>query len=63
MFVSTHDDIEKVQMEIHQSEIDLEINLQSWNEELLEHTNKINNIRKEIEHMLKEIARLNDCDT
>lgn len=60
-FVSTHDDIEKVQMEIHQSEIELEIYLQSWNAELLEHNNKISNLRKEIETVLKEISQLSDC--
>lgn len=60
-FVSTYDDIEKIQMEIHQSEIELEIYLQSWNAELLEHNNKVNNLRKEIETVLKEIAQLSEC--
>lgn len=61
-FISTHDDIEKVQMEIHQSEIELELYLQSWNAELLEHNNKVNNLRNEIETLLKEIAQLNQCN-
>lgn len=61
MFVSTHDDIEKVQMEIHQSEIELEIYSESWNAELLEHNSKINNLRNEIEKILIETAQLNEC--
>lgn len=55
-FISTHDDIETTQIEIHKSEIELEINQQSWNEELLRYNDKIQNLRKEIETALKEMA-------
>jgi len=61
-FVSTHDDIEKVQMEVHQIEIEFEIYLQSWNVELVEHNNKTSNLRKEIETVLKDIASLNESE-
>lgn len=59
VFVSAHNDIEKVQMEVHKSEIDLEIYLRSWNQELIEYNNINTNLRKEIEALLKEIGRLN----
>jgi chromosome segregation ATPase len=62
MFVSTHDDIEKVQMEIHESEIELEIYLQSWNEEVKKHNDEISHLRQEIEIILNDIARLNECE-
>lgn len=55
-FISTHDDIEKTEIEVHKSEIELEINQQSWNEELLKYNDKIHDLRKEIETVLKEIA-------
>ena len=63
MFVSTHNDMEKVQMEIHQSEIELNMYLQSWNDELLEHNTKISILRKDIESIMKEIEKYNECET
>lgn len=61
MFVSTQEDIENVQMQLHQSEIELEIHQQSWNDKLLKHNNKITNLQTEIENVVKEIACLNEC--
>lgn len=62
MFVSTHDDIEKIQMEIHESEIELEIYLESWNRELLEHNDKVMSLRKDIDAIIKDISQLNGCE-
>lgn len=60
-FVSTCNDIEIVQMEIHQSEIEMEIHLQSWNGKLVEHNNKVSQLRKDIQELMTEIEELNLC--
>lgn len=62
-FVSAHDDIEKVQVEIHESEVELEAYLQSWNEELTEHNKKISMLRNSIDYVLTEISKLNASNT
>lgn len=62
MFITTHNDIEKTLIEVHQNEIEFEEYQQTWNEELLKNSDKTNNLRGEIETVLKEIARLNGCE-
>lgn len=58
MFVSAHDDLEKVQIEIHHSEIEFQYHLQTWDDELKKHNDKIANLRNEIENILADIAAL-----
>ncbi len=62
-FVSAHDDIEKVQIEIHESEIELETYLQTWNDELTRHNEKVNMLRSSIDFVLAEISKLNMSNT
>lgn len=57
-FVSAHDDVEKVQTEVHHSEIEFEKYLQTWDEELKKHDEKVANLRKEIESVLSDISTL-----
>jgi predicted nucleic acid-binding Zn-ribbon protein len=57
-FVSAHDDVEKVQIEIHHSEIEFEKYLQTWDEELKKHNEKVAHLRKEIECVLSDISVL-----
>lgn len=56
-FVSEHNEIEKVQVEIHESEIELEAYSQTWNEELIQHNNKVSMLRSSIDFVLTEISK------
>jgi chromosome segregation ATPase len=58
LFVSAHDDVEKVQIEIHHSEIEFEKYLQTWDDKLNKHNEKVASLRKEIELILSEISTL-----
>ena len=64
-FVSAHDEIEKVQLDIHQIEIELESYLKNWNDEVTKHNSKVASLRKDIESKLSDIAKMseveNDC--
>jgi uncharacterized coiled-coil DUF342 family protein len=62
-YVSTHNDIEVAQTELHETELHLEDYFKSWEIETLEHNCKVDDTRMKIEEILSTISQLNKKDT